>query len=552
MVTFLVFAVIAVILVLVILAATFFINISTNDYEKHSAYECGFEPFGDARSFFDIHFYVIGLLFIIFDLEIVFLIPFVVDIANISAVGYANLLIFLAVILVGFYYEWALGLLNWVPKKVQRPERTLNSSPLLALVAPSLAFHIDSVFLSFWALIVGCLIMNYASNLIYKVINLAALSLFIAGMWSYFSDLTFLYIVYILAFIGAVVMLFLSIVLMLPASTTARASVQNSALPISAIIVEVVESSWGNRSVLDLLAAGVFITVFFLALGLLRFLCGAFGDIFDFVSSRPQPERSLSALSKLACSWISGIIWAPSSVLLAYTKNPVNMSELPLQGMLALHWHDLLYFLYLNIETHLYSGKNARMYLHTSPVWGRVFMIFEYPVAPARTPRRVNDLLPDVKSAYTPFQPVFSLFRLLPYKVCVPFIPYLKSNRLVSLWSNRALFLLNTLWFLLVTASLNIGIYVKDAHVSTGFVKQAIMLASIFAVAVPCYPMKANLLAVTSLSDSSCANPQENLAAIKHILYEENMLLLLLPAVGLLVALIGSAVFTRASHKNNI
>ena len=112
MASFLTFLIISVALVLLILIATYFINIPTNDYDKHSAYECGFEPFGDARSFFDIHFYTIGLLFIIFDLEIVFLIPFVVDIGNISFFGYISLLLFLGIVLIGFYYEWAIGLLN--------------------------------------------------------------------------------------------------------------------------------------------------------------------------------------------------------------------------------------------------------------------------------------------------------------------------------------------------------------------------------------------------------------------------------------------------------
>jgi len=85
--------------------ATYLVNLPSSDYEKHSAYECGFEPFGDARSFFDIHFYVIGLLFIIFDLEVVFLIPFVVDLANISLFGYINMFIFMTIVLIGFYYE---------------------------------------------------------------------------------------------------------------------------------------------------------------------------------------------------------------------------------------------------------------------------------------------------------------------------------------------------------------------------------------------------------------------------------------------------------------
>jgi NADH-quinone oxidoreductase subunit A len=117
MLTFLAFLLTVAIIILVILSLIYFINIPTNDYEKHSAYECGFEPFGDARSFFDIHFYTIGLLFIIFDLEIVFLIPFAVDIEATTVFEYFNFILFMAILLIGFYYEWAIGLLNWVPIK---------------------------------------------------------------------------------------------------------------------------------------------------------------------------------------------------------------------------------------------------------------------------------------------------------------------------------------------------------------------------------------------------------------------------------------------------
>jgi NADH-quinone oxidoreductase subunit A len=104
MINFVTFVIISAALVGVILAATLFINITSNDYEKHSAYECGFEPFGDARSFFDVQFYVIGLLFIIFDSEIVFLLPFVIDINNISAGGFFSMLAFMGIVIVGFYY----------------------------------------------------------------------------------------------------------------------------------------------------------------------------------------------------------------------------------------------------------------------------------------------------------------------------------------------------------------------------------------------------------------------------------------------------------------
>jgi NADH-quinone oxidoreductase subunit A len=105
MITFLSFLATVSIVVLIILALIYFINIPTNDYEKHSAYECGFEPFGDARSFFDIHFYTIGLLFIIFDLEIVFLIPFAINIEATTLVEYLYFLVFMIILLIGFYYE---------------------------------------------------------------------------------------------------------------------------------------------------------------------------------------------------------------------------------------------------------------------------------------------------------------------------------------------------------------------------------------------------------------------------------------------------------------
>jgi NADH:ubiquinone oxidoreductase subunit 3 (subunit A) len=105
MLHFLGFLLLVTIIIFIVLGLIYFINIPTNDYEKHSAYECGFEPFGDARSFFDIHFYTIGLLFIIFDLEIVFLVPFAVNIEATTPVQYCNFIFFMVILLVGFYYE---------------------------------------------------------------------------------------------------------------------------------------------------------------------------------------------------------------------------------------------------------------------------------------------------------------------------------------------------------------------------------------------------------------------------------------------------------------
>ena len=81
--------------------------------EKDSAYECGFEPFGDARSKFDVRFYLVSILFIIFDLEIAFMFPWAVTLGKIGAYGFWSMVTFLGVLTVGFVYEWRKGALDW-------------------------------------------------------------------------------------------------------------------------------------------------------------------------------------------------------------------------------------------------------------------------------------------------------------------------------------------------------------------------------------------------------------------------------------------------------
>ena len=81
--------------------------------EKVSAYECGFEPFDDARRRFDVRFYLVAILFIIFDLEVAFLFPWAVAFGKLGATGFWSMLVFLAVLTVGFVYEWKKGALEW-------------------------------------------------------------------------------------------------------------------------------------------------------------------------------------------------------------------------------------------------------------------------------------------------------------------------------------------------------------------------------------------------------------------------------------------------------
>ncbi len=83
------------------------------DPEKLSAYECGFEPFNDSRMEFDVRFYLVAILFIIFDLEIAFLFPWAISLGKIGIFGFISMMIFLFILTVGFIYEWKKGALDW-------------------------------------------------------------------------------------------------------------------------------------------------------------------------------------------------------------------------------------------------------------------------------------------------------------------------------------------------------------------------------------------------------------------------------------------------------
>ncbi len=83
------------------------------DNEKLSSYECGFEPFGDARGKFDVRFYLVAILFIIFDLEVAFLFPWAVVLKDIGLFGFWSMMVFLGILTIGFIYEWMKGALEW-------------------------------------------------------------------------------------------------------------------------------------------------------------------------------------------------------------------------------------------------------------------------------------------------------------------------------------------------------------------------------------------------------------------------------------------------------
>jgi NADH-quinone oxidoreductase subunit A len=98
---------------LVLMIAPILIAMRKPDPEKLSAYECGFNAFDDARMKFDVRFYLVSILFIIFDLEVAFLFPWAVSLGKIGLMGFWSMMIFLAILTIGFVYEWRKGALEW-------------------------------------------------------------------------------------------------------------------------------------------------------------------------------------------------------------------------------------------------------------------------------------------------------------------------------------------------------------------------------------------------------------------------------------------------------
>ena len=107
------FLIIALILSFGFIIINFLFSPKKPDPEKLSAYECGFEPFNDSRMEFDIRFYLVAILFIIFDLEIAFLFPWAISLGKIGFLGFISMMIFLFILTIGFIYEWKKGALDW-------------------------------------------------------------------------------------------------------------------------------------------------------------------------------------------------------------------------------------------------------------------------------------------------------------------------------------------------------------------------------------------------------------------------------------------------------
>ena len=108
-----IYFVVAFLLAFVIFLGSYLIALQKPDLEKLSSYECGFEPYGNSRTQFELRFYVIAILFLIFDLETVFLFPFSLNISKLDLLGFWSVLDFVIELVISFFYVWYVGALNW-------------------------------------------------------------------------------------------------------------------------------------------------------------------------------------------------------------------------------------------------------------------------------------------------------------------------------------------------------------------------------------------------------------------------------------------------------
>jgi NADH-quinone oxidoreductase subunit A len=109
----LIFLLIASVLALVIATLSYLLAVQNPDSEKLSSYECGFEPYEDARNDFDVKFYLVGILFIIFDIETMFLLPWTISLSSLDILGFWSMIDFIIELGVGFIYIWYIGALDW-------------------------------------------------------------------------------------------------------------------------------------------------------------------------------------------------------------------------------------------------------------------------------------------------------------------------------------------------------------------------------------------------------------------------------------------------------
>lgn len=108
-----IFLIIAILISVIIIVFSYILSIQNPETEKLSSYECGFEPYEDARHTFDVKFYLVGILFLIFDIETMFLLPWSISLSQLDIIGFWSMVDFVIELGIGFIYIWYIGALNW-------------------------------------------------------------------------------------------------------------------------------------------------------------------------------------------------------------------------------------------------------------------------------------------------------------------------------------------------------------------------------------------------------------------------------------------------------
>lgn len=418
------FFLVILIIILAILLVTYIINKPTADYEKHSSYECGFEPFGDSRTFFDIHYYVIGLLFIIFDLEIIFLMPFVIDIKNLSIIGYLTFIFLMIIIIIGFYFEWSIGLLNWIPKRLEFDKK-------IYLMPQSLIFiEIDILFITIWLLIVISLIFNSIRIDIYRVLNLIFLSIVVVLMWLYKTDFIFIYVSFILAFIGAVLMLFLSVVIMLPSNIRIM-NIKKQTIATNLFGMIITNYQITNYIYYLIILIIIIYSIYLMPRISINKLWYKVNLIWNYIY----------VISEIIMDWIKLLLKKPENEtwyhflgfardindLQFLIRKNIYLGNIRKNEYFAMYIYDIMHYINENIISKLYLERNSKIHINknVAVVWDSFFDKVELPIRewtfdkedymnPARNIGRIF-----TSKLFIPYKFRYSLWNIMPknYKI---------------------------------------------------------------------------------------------------------------------------------------
>lgn len=425
---------------------------------------------------------------------------------------------------------------------------SINFSSLLDIIF-TIVNYSNPIFLGLWFLIIISLLWTVSTKLIYLVINLSIMSLLVIALWMYTTEITIVFLVYILAFVGAVIMLFLSVILMLPSSVF---------IPKNQILLFIISpfsmfeevTSYIMNNILFLLIFNFIIlfTIIFSNTNIWIFLRKCltykrYNTFKFFKGSRPElpfsegPFRRFRHLyAYVGYCWFIFKKVNKLNIPTNFLKLVTNISIQPKNIQTVMIWHDILYYFFINLK----------------PKHMGVFFIFKGNYI-KRSHKAIYFVFPPIPldiQHYIPMQTKYSLFKWFPAKYKLNIIQNLfkltyKQDRKRL---NRFIFTIAFIEFIIGNSLLLLSQKIKliNCFKYLELITQLFIKISIFFIACPNIILQNNY---SNIIVSKILENQDSLIAIKNILYIESPLLLIISVVGLLVALIGAAVLSRSNNK---